>query len=61
MIGNKRLVDISRAFPNLACDIKNLNAIGNGKKDLIKLAEETGLTESRTLKDYGQFIKKYMI
>ena len=59
MIGNKRLVDISRAFPNLACDIKNLNAIGNGKKDLIKLADETGLTESRTLKDYGQFIKKY--
>ena len=37
MVGNKKLIDITMEFPNSACDIKNLNAIGNGKKDLIKL------------------------
>ena len=59
MVGNKKLIDITMEFPNSACDIKNLNAIGNGKKDLIKLADEAGLTDSRSLEDYAQFIKKY--
>lgn len=61
MVGNKKLIDITMEFPNSACDIKNLNAIGNGKKDLIKLADEAGLTDSRSLEDYAQFIKNIVM
>lgn len=59
MIGNKKLVDILKLFPNSACDLKNLNAISNGRKDLIKIAEAEGLTNNRTLQAYEQFIKKH--
>ena len=59
MIGNKKLIDILKLFPNSACDIKNLNAISNGKKNLLELADSTGLSEDRTLETYTQFIKKY--
>lgn len=59
MIGNKKIIDILKLFPNSACDIKNLNAISNGKKNLLELADSTGLSEDRTLETYTQFIKKY--